>query len=110
MQLKDKGLLWDIKKAGEEINVFLNDISYNEFVDDKRTRYAVERLLLIIGEAANHISDDTKNEHPEIQWKRIIGLRNVLAHEYGEILVDRIWNICKSNVPELIILITKISI
>ena len=67
-------------------------------------------LLLVIGEAANHISDELKTEHGEIPWKRIIGLRNVLAHEYGDILTDRIWNICRSGVRELINLVRTVKI
>ena len=110
MQPKDKGLLWDMKTAGEDIQAFLNGIPYHVFVDDKKTRYAVERLLLVIGEAANHISDEFKTDHPEISWKRIIGLRNVLAHEYGEILIDRIWNISQTSVPELLKIIGDLGI
>ena len=110
MQPKDKALLWDIKKAGEEIQDFLNGLSYEDFVDDKRTRYAVERQLLVMGEAANHLSEEFVEENGTIPWKRIIGLRNILAHEYGDILTDRIWNIGKSNVPELLNLILKLQI
>ena len=110
MQPKDKALLWDIKKAGEEIQDFLNGLSYEDFVDDKRTRYAVERQLLVMGEAANHLSEEFVEENGTIPWKRIIGLRNILAHEYGDILTDRIWNIGKSNVPELLNLISKLQI
>ena len=110
MQPKDKGLLWDIKTAAEEISSFLKDISYVGFVEDKKTRYAVERLLLVIGEAANRISDELKAEQPQIQWKRMVGLRNVLAHEYGEILIDRIWNISSTSVPELLVRIREIGI
>jgi uncharacterized protein with HEPN domain len=110
MQPKDKGLIWDIKTAANEIEIFLKDISYNDFINDKKTRYAIERQLLVIGEAANHISDELKIEYSQIQWKRMIGLRNVLAHEYGEILIDRIWNICKSSIPELLLLIEQVKI
>ena len=110
MQPKDKGLIWDIKKAANEIGIFLKDISYSDFVNDKKTRYAIERQLLVIGEAANHLSDELKREYSQIQWKRMIGLRNVLAHEYGEILIDRIWNICQTSIPELMILIDQINV
>jgi uncharacterized protein with HEPN domain len=107
---KDKALLWDMKTASEDIQSFINGLMYDSFVNDKKTRYAVERQLLVIGEAANHVSEELKNENSQIQWKRIIGLRNVLAHEYGEILIDRIWNICQSNIPELLKMINNIKI
>jgi uncharacterized protein with HEPN domain len=55
-------------------------------------RYAVERQLLVIGEAANRVSAEFQETHPEIPWRQMIGLRNVLAYEYGEIKGDRIWN------------------
>jgi uncharacterized protein with HEPN domain len=48
-------------------------------------------LLLIIGEAANHVSTKFREQHPEIEWAQIIGLRNILAHEYGEVKTDKIY-------------------
>jgi uncharacterized protein with HEPN domain len=107
---KDKALLWDMKTASEDIQGFINELLYDSFVNDKKTRYAVERQLLVIGEAANNVSEELKNENSQIPWKRIIGLRNVLAHEYGEILIDRIWNICQSSIPELLKLINELKI
>ena len=107
---KDMALLWDMKTASEDIQGFLNGVSYETFVNDKKTRFAVERQLLVIGEAANHISEEFQNENSEIPWKRIIGMRNVLAHEYGEILMDRIWNICQSSIPDLLKMINKLKI
>ena len=65
-------------------------------------RYAVERQVLVIGEAAARVSEDLRQAHPEIPWKSIIGQRNVLAHEYGEILVERVWLVAKDRMPELI--------
>ncbi|MBW8015210.1 MAG: DUF86 domain-containing protein [Planctomycetes bacterium] len=68
----------------------------------KVTRYAVERQILVIGEAANKISDSFKEENPQIPWSAIIAQRNIIAHEYGEILVDRIWLLTREHLPELI--------
>jgi uncharacterized protein with HEPN domain len=72
-------------------------------------RYAVERPIEVIGEAARHISGPFKMKHPEIPWGRIIGQRNVLAHEYGEILLERVWRTAKESIPELAELLDKIS-
>jgi uncharacterized protein with HEPN domain len=65
-------------------------------------RYAVERQIHVIGEAARRVSDTFSGNHPEIPWKGIIGLRNVLAHEYGEVLVERIWRVATERLPELV--------
>ena len=56
----------------------------------------------IIGEAANRISDSFQKKHSEIPWKSIIGQRNILIHEYGEIKDERIWAVVTKHIPELI--------
>ena len=63
---------------------------------------AVERAVKIIGEAAQQVSDDFRRAHPEIPWRPIIAQRHVLAHEYGEILQERIWRVATLHVPALI--------
>jgi len=97
----DKGFLWDIEDACNDIQTFLKGTNYNDFAEDKMKRFAVERQLLVIGEAAHHLSESCRNANPDIPWKLMIGLRNIIAHEYGEILVDRIYKIAKENVPDL---------
>ena len=69
---------------------------------DKMRRLATERQLEVLGEAANHVSTDTQSLYPEIQWARIIALRNKLSHDYGEILAKRVWQITINNVPDLL--------
>jgi len=51
-------------------------------------RLAIERLIEIVGEAANHVSKDIIEQNTDIPWSKIIGLRNKIAHDYGEILTD----------------------
>ena len=98
---KDKGYLWDIEDACKDILQFLKNTTHNEFINNKMKRFAVERQLLVIGEAANHLSTKCIELNSHIPWKLIIGLRNIIAHEYGEILVDRIYKISKENISEL---------
>jgi len=99
---RDLAYLWDMREAAREIVQFIHEMKWEKFENDKMVRYAVERQLLVIGEAANHISEGFRKEHPEIPWARIVAQRNVLAHEYGEILVERIWIAATQNVPELL--------
>ena len=97
----DKGFLWDIDDACTDIIKFMENTSFKAFESDKMKRFAVERQLLVIGEAANHLSLEIRDQYQAIPWKRVIGLRNIIAHEYGEILVERIFKNARENVPEL---------
>ena len=57
-------------------------MSFNDFINDDKTIDAVVRNFEIIGEAANRIPEDFKSNHPEIEWRRMIGFRNRIIHEY----------------------------
>ncbi len=65
-------------------------------------RYAIERQLLVIGEVAVHISPQFRKNHSEINWARLIELHNVLAHEYGETLTNRVWLAATDGLPEVL--------
>jgi uncharacterized protein with HEPN domain len=79
--------------------------SFEDFVRDENLRLAVERRIEIIGEAARRISGAFRDAHPEIPWRKIIAQRNVLAHEYGEIEDEIVWEVATVSVPELICLL-----
>ncbi|HNV37505.1 MAG: hypothetical protein BWX81_01307 [Spirochaetes bacterium ADurb.Bin110] len=99
--IEDKAYLWDIVDACSDIMEFTKDRSFSEFANDKMCRFAVERQLLVIGEACKKLSRTAKAYFPSIEWPKIIGLRNIIAHEYGEILTERIWLIVQDQIPEL---------
>jgi uncharacterized protein with HEPN domain len=99
---KDAALLWDMLNASTEIIQFVKGVKYAEFVSNKILRYAIERQILVIGEAAKKVSTAFKKSCPQIPWTSIIGQRNILAHEYGEVLIERIWLDATVFVPELI--------
>ena len=99
---RDIALLWDMLEAAREIEEFIKGVSYDHFVSQKALRYAIERQIIVIGEAARRVSKDFKDAHPEIPWSSIVGQRNVLAHEYGEVLLERVWFVANERIPELI--------
>ena len=103
-----RSYLWDIRSAAYEINTFMRGVKYSEFENNKILRYAVERQLLVIGEAAVHLSPQYRKQHPEIPWGRLVELRNLLAHEYGETLTNRVWLAATESVPELLALLLKL--
>ena len=104
----DLSYLIDIVDCITDINEFLKSIEYFQFEKDKMRKLAVERQLEVIGQAANKISNETQSVLTNIPWKNIIGLRNKLAHDYGEILAERIWKISKGSIPELLNELKKI--
>jgi uncharacterized protein with HEPN domain len=99
---RELSYLWDMQNAAKEINEFMRGVKFAKFEKDKMMRYAAERLLLIIGEAANHLSPQFRKEHPQISWAVFIRFRNILAHEYGESLLNRVWLAATESVPELL--------
>ena len=90
MQPRDRGYLWDMLVACNDILGFTEGVNIDGFNDNKLIRFAVERQHIVVGEAASHISDTMRAAYTDIEWRNIIGLRNILAHDYGEILVDRV--------------------
>lgn len=91
MQLdeREKSFIWDIVDAISDILTLTENTDYRKFEKDKMRRFAVERQLLVIGEAANHLSKQTRDSISDIPWPQMIGLRIhffniliVLASEY----------------------------
>ena len=99
---RDPGYIWDMLDAARSVCEFTTGVTQAENLGDRKLQLAVERALEIIGEAARLVSPPFKANHAEIQWKEIIGQRNVLAHEYGEINQERIWLVVTRRIPELI--------
>ena len=83
-------------------------MSFEQFQADRRTYRAVEREFEIMGEAARNLSESFRAAHPEIPWKSIIGQRNVLAHEYGHIRYDLLWQAITGHLPALIAQIERL--
>lgn len=91
----------DILESIGLIESYISNMNFDDFQKDRKTIDAVVRNLEIIGEASRSIPEEIKNNHPEIDWKGIIGLRNRIAHEYFGISVSIVWEIIKSDLPAL---------
>jgi len=99
---RDAAHLWDMLEAAEQAVELSSDVDHDQLLNDVRTRYPGERALEIVGEAARRVSQGTKDAHPKIPWAGIVGLRNVLAHEHGEIDYRRLHTVLKDDVPDLV--------
>ena len=69
--------------------------------NDPVTQAAAQRWIEVLGEAASHVSEQTKRAHPDIAWREIIGIRVILAHGYFHIDQDIVGNVITDHVPEL---------
>ncbi len=104
---RDDAHLWDMLDAAREARELISGLSYDDLMSRKVVRLALERVLEITGEAARNVSPRRRNRHA-IPWQGIIGLRNAIAHEYGEIDYERIYSIATKGVPKLISALEKI--
>lgn len=101
-------LIEDIIEAANRILAYTNDISYDEFIQDPKTIDAVARNFEIIGEAASRLPEEFKAKHPDINWIRIVGLRNRIIHEYFGVDYSLVWKIKMDYIPLLIAAIKSI--
>ncbi len=104
----DMAYIWDMMKSAKEISGFTEGKVIADFMQDRMLQCTIERLLEIIGESANRVSFAFQENHPEIPWRKIISLRNVLAHEYNAIDYEIVWNIAAHRIPDLLALLEQI--
>jgi uncharacterized protein with HEPN domain len=101
-------LLGDIEEAIARIQRYTTDYSLEQFLHDEKCSDAVVRNLEIIGEAANRLPLDFKQKHTEIEWQKIVGLRNRIVHAYFGIDLLIVWQILEKELGNLITVIDKI--
>lgn len=97
----DRERLNHIAEAISLIEAFTDPLDYEDFRVDHKTRLSVERLLEIIGEAAHHVSQELRDAYPDVPWRQITDLRNVVSHEYFQIRLEIIWEVIMTEVPSL---------
>ncbi len=102
--IRNNAALLDMVQAIEEIYEDVSSLSsYEAFLDNRLVRRAVERNLEIIGEAARgRLTEEFRALHSEIDWSGLIGLRNVVAHQYDRLNEGEIWSIVIMKLPRLL--------
>jgi uncharacterized protein with HEPN domain len=96
-------LLDDIKVSIETIQDFTRDFTFEMYETDLKTRHAVERNFMIIGEAAARIPNDFKNLHPQISWRQVKDFRNFIVHDYFGIDNSIVWEIIRLYLADLLV-------
>ena len=99
---RDIAHLWDMVKYSRIAMELTGEWSAQEYLSNRVWQLALERVMEIIGEAARRVSQPFCDAHPEIPWKLIIGNRNVLAHNYDDIVQEILWTTATRDIPQLV--------
>lgn len=108
MKRDDTVYLHHILDAIQQFERYTKGMSENEFLSDSMTHDAVVRQIEIIGEAARNISDKFREQHPNLPWGKMIGIRNKIIHEYFNVNYAIVWDTIKDDLPFLKKTIKKI--
>jgi uncharacterized protein with HEPN domain len=98
----------DILDAIDNIEHYVAGLDFDAFEADRKTVDAVERNLEIIGEATANLPDEVLARWPEVPWRYMKGVRNLLAHEYFGVDVGIIWQTIQEDLPAITPLLRKV--
>ena len=99
---RDEATLLDLMDAARLVGTFVEGMDWEAFRSDVKTQAAVEHGLMIIGEAATRLSDDFRDRHDEVAWRKAIGMRNRLIHAYDVVSLEVVWQTAIGDIPALL--------
>jgi len=99
---RDSEFIFDILEAAKLARNYVSGKTLEEFMSNPQCQDAVIRRLEVIGEAAGRISSGTQSAYPEIPWREMMRMRNVMIHEYDNVDLKIVWDTVKENLPKLI--------
>ncbi|MBU0519976.1 DUF86 domain-containing protein [bacterium] len=98
----EKSYLLDMLLSARKGIEFISNATEKTFLADEILQNAVIRIIIVTGEAATRISDESKTKYSQIPWREIIGMRNILVHDYAKINLSQIWFTITNEIPKLI--------
>ncbi len=101
MDNRDTVYIKDILENIENLEMFLRGATKEVFLADLEKQFAVARALEIIGEASAKLSEDFCRQHPEIDWRGLKSMRNLLIHEYAYVDAEEVWKAYQTDIPDL---------
>lgn len=100
-KIGDKARLQHILDAIAEIERYTSGVDLDNFISNSMLRFASIKQLEIIGEAANHITQETKDKFSDVEWDKMNSFRNILVHEYFGVDLETVWDIIIKDLPDL---------
>lgn len=106
--LRDREYFLDIIEAAKRALSYLEGKTKEVFLNDYQCQDATIRCLEIIGEAAKRISDETHDIYSDLPWADMIGMRNVMIHQYDSIDLFVVWETVKTDLPVIVNALSKL--
>ena len=105
----DESVILDLLQASRRAMEGLSDTSLDAFMEDWKAQSIVVHQLLILGEAVKRLSAGFREAHPDIEWRKMAGMRDVLIHCYDTIDVESVWEIVNRDLPPLVVFLESIA-
>lgn len=104
MPLEDRDLasLLDVATAARQIQRYCLDIDLTQFEQDDEKQAAVLYRISIVGEAVKRISPDFRDQYPNVPWKQMAGMRDIVMHQYDRVNLELVWDVVQTKIPELL--------
>jgi uncharacterized protein with HEPN domain len=99
---RDRDFLEDIVVAARLAQAYAATVTRDDLTQNIEKQDSIVRRLAVIGEASTKLPDSVKADLPAIPWSSIIGLRNILVHQYWELDLDELWLIIQRDLPALV--------
>lgn len=99
---RDRAHVLDIREAARLAISYVEGVEKADFLSDTRLQDSVIRRIEIIGEAARRVSDQTRTLNPSVPWREMIGMRNLLIHDYDDVDAEVVWQTVKEGLPQLL--------
>jgi uncharacterized protein with HEPN domain len=105
---RDRESVLDIIEAVKKILAYTAGVTLPEFLANDEKQDAVLRRILVVGEAMKRLSSEFRQRYPEIPWRDIAGIRDIIVHDYNRVDAETIWDVVQNDLPGLMTFLSSL--